>query len=144
MAKDPEFQNMKKLQIISTILAVLLLNIFGFSQQGEKWIRKPLKFTRSQKSLTVKGTILAKKSVHCYDFKARENQRITAGITSDRNNGSFVLMEQDGDPFPLTQAADGSAYVRSYDGVLQNSTIFEICVNSERGKSNYTLQVTLE
>ena len=135
---------MKKTQIITIILAILFLNIFNFSKEGEKWIRKPLKFTRNERTLTVKGTVLAKKLVYCYEFKGRKNQHITISITSDQNNSSFVLSEQDGDPFPYTQNPDGGVYVRSYSGVLFTSTIHEICVNSDRGKSNYTLQVALK
>jgi hypothetical protein len=135
---------MKKIQIITIISAILFLNIFGFSQANEKWIRKPLKFTRTQRTLTVKGTVLANKLVYCYDFKGRENQRITIGITSERDNGSFNLSEQDGAPVSYTQNPDGGVYVRSYEGVLDTTTIFEICVNSERGRSNYTLEVTLK
>jgi hypothetical protein len=135
---------MKKIQIITIILAILFLNTFNFAQVGEKWIRKPLRFTRTERTMTVKGTVLAKKLVYCYEFKGRENQPITISITSDRNNSSFVLSEQDGDPFPYTQNLDGGVYVSSYSGVLHTTTVYEICVNSDRGKSNYTLQVTLE
>jgi hypothetical protein len=97
-----------------------------------------------QRTQTVKGTVIAKKLVYCYVFKARENQRVTASITSDRDNSSFVLMEQDGDPHPYTQAPDGNVYVRSHSGVLHTNTIYEICVNSDGGRSNYTLEVTLK
>ena len=135
---------MKKIQIITIILTILFLNIFSFSQNDEKWIRKPLKFTRTERTLTVKGAVLAKRLVYCYDFKGRKNHQITISITSDRNNSSFVLSEQDGDPFPYTQNPDGSVYVRSYSGILFTNTIHEICVNSDHGKSNYTLQVTLK
>lgn len=135
---------MKKIQIITIISTVLFLNIFSFSQQGENWIRKPLRFTRTQRTLTVKGTVIAKKLVYCYEFKGRKNQRITTSITSDRNNSSLNLSEQEGDPASYTEAPDGSSFVRSYSGVLLNNTIFEICVNSDSGRSNYTLQVTLE
>lgn len=135
---------MKKIQIITIISAILFLNIFNFPQSNENWIRKPIKFSRTERTVTVKGTVLAKKLVNCYMFKGKEKQRITTSITSDRNNSSFALMEQDGDPAPYTRAPDGSSYVRSYNGVLHTNTIYEICVSSDSGRSNYTLEVTLE
>ena len=135
---------MKKIQIIAIILAILCLNIFSFSQTAEKWIRKPLKFTRSQPTLTVKGTVLAKKLVHCYEFKGKKNQQIRISITSDRNNSRFNLSEQEGDPASYTQGPDGDTYVRSYSDVLPISTIFEICVQSDSERSNYTLTVGLK
>jgi hypothetical protein len=59
---------MKKIQIITVILAILFLNTFGFSQEDEKRIRKPLRFVSIQRALIVKGTTLENKSGHCCEL----------------------------------------------------------------------------
>jgi len=119
------------------LLTVLLLIVCAFSVNSQERI----KFAKGEYFTNIEGGV-ARGEVYSYVVGASKGQFMTITIMSPEDNAVFYILRTDTWQY-LAGATEDNPTTR-WEGTLPTSGDYQIVVGSNRGGSDYTLQVVIE
>ena len=122
-------------KLATTLSLVLLLSVPTVTAQRSRC--RPVRFAPGRTTAVLRGSVRAR-TLYCYTLRASANQRMTAHVTSPRNNVRLTIerdVPYDTDPL---EAGYG---VANWEGDLPENGNYRIMVWVLRGTSTFTLEV---
>lgn len=119
------------------LLTVLLLFICAFQASSQERI----KFKKGEYYTNIEGAV-ARGEVYSYLVGASKGQFMTITIMSPEDNAVFYILRTDNWQYMYGATEDNPT--TRWEGVLPAGCDYQIVVGSNRGGSEYTLQVVIE
>lgn len=122
-------------KLAATISLVLLLSAHNVPAQRSRC--RTVRFEPGRTTAVLRGSVRAR-TLYCYTLRASANQRMTAHVTSPRNNVRLTI-ERDV-PYDTDPLENGYG-VADWEGMLPENGNYRIMVWVPRGASTFTLEV---